>query len=103
MVLTPELQTSLSNALKDTSKGIMGRWKTVLDVLLPSNVAYKAKVAPGHLLVHPQNRGGSGIQPFNMHQKGAKIVACGANFDLLIGSVAFEMNPEPEKETSPVQ
>lgn len=103
MVLTAAVKTALNNAWDDSSKGIMGRWKSVLQVLMCNNVAYKAKLAPCNLLVHPQNRGGSGIQPFNMHQKGAKIVACGAKFDLLIGSVAFEMHPEEAKRMKQVQ
>eukprot|EP00435_Cladocopium_sp_Y103_P057254 s392_g19.t1 len=97
MSLAPALKDALQKALDDGSKGLLGKWKNVLDVLLANNVAFHAKLSPNSLLVHPQNRGGSGVQPFHMHQKGSKIVETGAAMDLLIGSVCFEMHPNDGK------
>ena len=103
MSLTPNTKDTLQKALDDNSKGMLGKWKGILDVLLSSNAAFKSKLPVSSLLVHPQNRGGSGVQPFHMHQKGAKIVQCGASLDQLIGSVCFEMQPEESKKGKQVK
>ena len=87
MSLPASAKDALQKALEDNSKGMLGKWKRVLDVLFSSNAAFKSKLPVNSLLVHPQNRGGSGAQPFHMHQKGAKIVRCGASLDQLTGSV----------------
>ena len=103
MSLTPNVKDSLQKALGDNSRGMLGKWKGVLDVLLSSNAAFKSKLPVSSLLVHPQNRGGSGVQPFHMHQKGAKIAQCGASLDQLISSVCFEMQPEETKKLKQVK
>lgn len=97
MSLALAVKDALQKALDDGSKGLLGKWQCVLDVLLANNVAFHAKLSPNSLLVHPQNRGGSGAQPFHMHQKGSKIVETGAAMDQLIGSVCFEMHPDDAK------
>ena len=102
MSLTDPVRKELEKALLDTSQGLLGQWRHVLDVLLSNNVAFKAKVSVTSLLVHPQNRGGSGLQPFGMHHKGAKIVQCGASLDQLIGSVCFEMHPSEENRSKQI-
>ncbi|CAK9093360.1 Uncharacterized protein SCF082_LOCUS43915 [Durusdinium trenchii] len=102
MSLADPVKMELEKALLDTSQGLLGKWRHVLDVLLSNKVAFKAKLPVTSLLVHPQNRGGSGLQPFGMHHKGAKIVQCGASLDQLIGSVCFEMHPSEEKRNKQI-
>ena len=100
MSLTPSVKGILQ---KPFSKGMLGRWKGVLDLLLSSKPAFKSKLPVSTFLIHRQNRGGSSVQPFHMHRKDAKIAQCGASLDLLICSVCFEMQPEESKKPKQVQ
>ena len=50
----------------------------------------------------PQNRGGTGINAWSMHAKGAIICQSGADLNLLMGSVCFELSLDPEKKKAQV-
>ena len=51
------------------------------------------------MLVHPRNRGGLGINAFNSHITGGKIVRVGADLDELRKATVIEMShDESERE-----
>ena len=68
------------------------------EALLDAGLAYEQELGPEHSLVHPQNRGGTGINAFNCHSKGAVICSTGADLSQLAGSVAFETNPKTKQK-----
>lgn len=71
--------------------GVTKKWAQVEEVLLNAGLAYKQICDPSLFLVHPLNRGGTGINPFACHRKGATICSTGADLNQLGGSVAFEL------------
>ena len=53
--------------------------------------------------MHPQNRGGTMIQVYNMHLKGKGIIECGFDASLLAASTCFEVSPEERNKTYQIQ
>lgn len=77
--------------------GDLAKWKAVSTFLMEEKVVYKMKLKADQLLVHPQNRGGMGLQVFSMHAKGQRILQCGCDLSLLSGSTCIELSPDPIK------
>ena len=53
--------------------------------MLEEKILYKQCIKADQLLVHPENRGGTGAQVFNLHDKGKRILECGCDTSLLVG------------------
>lgn len=71
----------------------------VMGALKAANIPYVAdEVSPQHVLVHPDNRGKLGLNPFNVHRNGAFIKRVGADRTQLTQATAFELSPmEPKR------
>lgn len=89
--IAPEIAQQV-NSILGSSMGPMGQWQEVEKILLNCGLAYTLQATPDLFLVHPLNRGGTGINPYSMHKKGATIIAAGADMSQLGGSVAFELS-----------
>jgi len=88
-MLNPELKKRVDTILADTSLG--------------EGVIYKQKIQVQEMMVHPQNRGGTMIQVYNMHLKGKRIIECGFDASLLAASTCFEVSPEERNKTYQIQ
>ena len=78
--------------------GQLAKWQKIQQKLLQEGLAWFGTLPCDQLGVHPCNRGGSGVQPYQVHQTGETIVLNGADIGLLTSSVCFEMNPQDEKK-----
>ena len=96
-MLDPSVKDKVQQLLCDASMGDLAKWKSVSKVLMDEKVMYKMKLKADELLVHPQNRGGMGLQVFSMHAKGQRILQCGCDLSLLGCSTCIELNPDPTK------
>ena len=88
--------------IMQSKQGSILQWVQIQKVLMENSLAYTSQLQPGLLLVHPQNRGGTGINAWSTHAKGSMICQSGADVTLLGGSVCFEMSLDPEKKKKQV-
>ena len=72
--------------------GVMKKCRQIQEILLGSKLAYQQIFPPCLFMVHPLDRGGTGVNPFACHRKGGAIVAAGADLQQLSGAVAFELS-----------
>ena len=96
-MVSQEIKSEIEKVL-NSKCGMMVQWKGIEKILLDAGLAYEQELGPKHFLVHPQNRGGTGINAFNCHSKGAVICSTGADLSQLAGSVAFETNPKTKQK-----
>ena len=74
--------------------GVKTVWKAVLEVLRREKITYLVLRAHCKLfLVHPMNRGGLMLNPFNVHRNGQRIKSVGADRGELIAAFAIELFP----------
>ena len=97
-MLQASVKNKVQHLLSDASIGDLAKLKAVSNYLMDEKVMYKMKLKADELLVHPQNRGGMGLQVFSMHAKGQRILQCGCDLSLLGGSTCIELNPDPLKK-----
>ena len=95
-----EVKTLLSPSC---ALGINLRLQKVLSLLEEKGLVYNTVVRPSAMVCHPQNRGGSMINPYNCHRKGQDIIASGVKPELLApNSLAVEMALEPAAKSSQI-
>lgn len=72
----------------------------VVDMLKKENLCILAKdLEPGVFWVHPKNRAGLGLNPYQAHRTGARILSVGASKAQLQNAFAFELQPDgPQRE-----
>ena len=86
----PELKEIIDQVL-ESKQGALSKWNAIQELLLKNKVAYKLEaVKCDQFIVHPANRGGLGLNPFEVHRIGANIKRTGADLSLLSKAVAFE-------------
>ena len=95
-MLTPSVQADLEKILA-SDLGQLAKWQKIQKKLLDSDLAWYTVLSCDQLAVHPCNRGGSGVQPFEVHKKGEMIVKNGGDLGLLASSVCFELSPAEAK------
>ena len=96
-MLQPAVKANVEKILSDQSMEDLAKWKAMSQYLLDEKILYKMQLKPDALLVHPQNRGGMGLQVFSMHAKGKRILQCGRGLQLLSSSTCIELHPDPVK------
>ena len=99
--ISADICNRVDDVLKSTM-GVMSQWNEIQQILLDSGLAYQQKCTPDLFLCHPLNRGGTGINPFSMHQKGCTIIAAGADMQQLGGSVAIEISSDERTKKTQV-
>ena len=76
----------------------MARLQKAVAMFTKENLAWQATVCPHEVLIHPDNRGGTMLNAFDVHQKGHQLHRIGVNPDLLHGQpMAFTMSPNAAK------
>ena len=81
---------------------ILSRMNQVLQELTDSKLLTMNLLKPSAVLCHPDNRGKLGLNAFDVHIKGKKVLAVGADLNELRGAVCFEMSPAPAKRTKQI-
>ena len=76
---------------EDGTLPITTRCGRILEVLTSAGVAYKQKLQPKQLLIHPQNRSGQMVSVADVHSKGAAMSQIGFSLSKLGESVCFEL------------
>ena len=69
--------------------GVLERWNLVDDVVGTNKVSYNQLLPPGVVLVSPANRGGLGVNPYNVHKTGKTIYKVGPDMSLLLKPTAW--------------
>jgi hypothetical protein len=92
-----ETETAISELLKSGQANPVKTWNAIFDVLRESKLAWSQKIHVEHLLVHPENRGKTGINPYNAHKTGALILKLGADMGELSKSTCFEVSANSAK------
>jgi len=80
--------------IDDRSKGPITRFKEICVVLAEAKVSYTLPgVKATKILPHPLNRGGLGINPYDVHRNGKRLKTVGGDRRQLHGAFAFEFAP----------
>lgn len=91
-MMDPAVKSEIE-AIIASSAGLLARWQKVQQKLVEVGLAWHAILTCDQLAVHPSNRGGSGVQPYEVHRKGEAIVAMGADMSMLGSAVCTELCP----------
>ncbi|CAE6944963.1 unnamed protein product [Symbiodinium sp. CCMP2592] len=75
----------------------------LVNFLKESQLAYTTTLRPAELLVHPHNRGGSMLNPLDVHSKGQKLLDLGFRPSLLTDSIAIELSPLEDKRNEQIR
>ena len=70
-------------------------WDGIIKLLLDKGLAWKGKLLPEHVGVHPQNRSGLGVGGSEAHHHGAQILKGGFSWNKCADVVALEVPPPP--------
>ena len=93
-----EVVSKMNSILSNDKVGPITSWNSVLELLHEHHISYIVEdISPKLMLVHPDNRGKLGVNPFNSHRTGAYIRKVGADLALLTKSTAFELQPIGDK------
>ena len=79
--------------------GALTQWNEVIETLFQYKIAYKIILHPDFLFVHKENRGGLGLNAFNVHGNMSRIHRIGADASMLTSSTCFEI-PKNKKQRS---
>lgn len=89
--MDPDVEHKINSLLSSSNLGLAAKWSLIESYLLKCGAAYEIRIQPEYMLVHPQNRGGTGLNAFNAHALGSKIYALGADLYQLGKSTCFEI------------
>ena len=79
-------------ALDPEEAAILTKWNMVVKCLMDAGVACMRKVHPSELFCHPRNRGGLGLNHYNVHKNMRTIAHIGADESQLAGHACFEIS-----------
>ena len=96
-MLSAEVKAEVDRIL-GSEYGDLAKWKAMCGYLLKQKIFYYSTIKVDELLVHDQNRGGSGISVHNAHSKGAIILKAGCDPTMLHSSTCFEISPIHPRE-----
>ena len=100
MAMLPSSVVEAVETVLKSQDGVMKKWGQVQEILLGAKLAYQQVFPPCLFMVHPLNRGGTGVNPYSCHRKGGAIVAAGADLQQLGGAVAFELSTDEATRSS---
>ena len=78
--------------LIDSDGPILSRMEEVMAILAKENLCTKLVLPASSVLVHPDNRGTLGINPFDCHRLGSEIKALGADLKEVRYAVCIELS-----------
>ena len=68
--MDPQCKTAVVTLMDSGKDHPLATWLQIEKVLTAHGMAYKAKVSPEAMLVHPGNRASLCLNPFEVHAKG---------------------------------
>lgn len=90
------MKALVAKVLDDPALGINAKLDNALAILKKHGLATDMVLKPSSLLCHPQNRGGSMVNTFDVHRKGEHVVSTGLKHSLLAASsVCIEIARDP--------
>ena len=89
--MDPQCKTAVVTLMDSGKDHPLATWLQIEKVLTANGMAYKAKVSPEAMLVHPGNRASLCLNPFEVHAKGAKLMAIGLDPAMLGKSTCIEI------------
>ena len=98
-MLTSEIKSEV-NQILEHDVGDLAKWKALCGYFLDKKICYYTTIKVQDMLVHGQNRGGSGISVHNALAKGQIILTAGCDPTLLQNSTCFEINPGMTKRAA---
>ena len=100
-LIPPLCKAAVDELLSIPSDGRMGlltKWNDISDYLMLYGVATEREINVAELFCHPENRGRTGLNPYNVHRN-LRIIKCiGADLKQLIGAAVFELSTDPNKK-----
>ena len=85
-----KIQALLSQDEKEV--GVLALWRDIEEVLLNCGSACKREIHSDEIMVHPDNRGGLGLNWFNAHRNLRLIKSVGVDLTKLSDATCFEMS-----------
>ena len=88
--ISPALVEEVQNLI-DGEGGALTRFNKAMRLLESQNIPYKVRLFCWEVLVHKDNRGGLGLNPFDVHKNIKTVKQIGADRDELRKATAFEL------------
>ena len=93
--------SEITAILADKKACVLSKWNLVSEILVKHHIVYTRIARIGEIAVHPLNRSGMGVDPFEVHRKLSAILEVGADLSLLAKATCFELPPAgPEREAA---
>ena len=100
--ITGELIASI-RAVTSGEGGALMKWNVVLKLLQEARLPYQLDdIGVEQFLVHPDNRGGMGINAHDAHETLATVFKVGADPEHLVKATAFEICPQHEEKSKQI-
>ena len=95
----PDVSKKVDELISQYMEGapVVSVFKQLTDHLKSKGVMQTMELNAKMLMVHEKNRGGLGVNPFNVHRNGAVIAKIGADRGQLNNAFCFEVSPHAEK------
>ena len=93
--LPSELVDEVQSLIDEENIAIITKYGKIKAVLLSHNLVTKIMRKACEMMCHPANRGGLGLNPFNVHRNGRNIWRVGVDIGQLHGAATFQMSPDP--------
>ena len=90
-IISPRLEREIQEFV-DSDLPPVSKCHSISDALLRDGVAYERELHVDELFVHPENRGGLGVNQHDCHTKIKLIAEIGADAAKLNGATAFEIS-----------
>ena len=90
---TPEIVEQCTAILREDSMGALGKWNKIKKILEAANIITKRSLRISQVFVSPRNRGGTGINAYNVHRLLSLMIEAGVDLELLRKATCFEVNP----------
>lgn len=94
--MDPQCKSAVMTLMDSGKDHPLATWLQIEKVLMAHGMAYKAKVSPDAMLVHPGNRASLSLNPFEVHAKGAKLMSIGLDPAMLSKSTCIEVAGDAE-------
>ena len=92
LAMQPDVEATIDSLLKEGQCNPATTWNSIYEVLKENKLAWVQKIHVELMLVHPENRARTGINPHNAHKTGALILSMGADLAELGKSTCVEVS-----------
>ena len=93
---------ALIDAQRSGATAPVTAWNDVKEILVTNKIAYYMTIHSSLVMVHKANRGGLGVNAYNMNRNGARIMKSGVSIDELEKAVVEELSSDPQMRAEQV-